>query len=154
MLLRPRPHSASARHHARQFLIINKCSLIRRGLISNVNQQACSRCHVHTHTDSLEAVGTSKPANRHYILRIYEPSVGTETTATAARRRTVSFGVKEEAETGCEVNTALPASGVPKKTVSSAKPARLNININMLVRALALAGSIKFRQFLPNKHKI
>lgn len=77
-----------------------------------------------------------------------------ETTAPAARRRTVSFGVKEEAETGCEVNTALPASGVPKKTVSSAKPARLNININMLVRALALAGSIKFRQFLPNKHKI
>lgn len=107
-----------------------------------------------THTDSLEAVGTSKPANRRYILRIYEPRGGTETAAPAARRRTVSFGVKEEAETGCEVNAALPAAGVPKKTVRSAKPARLNININMLVRALALAGSIKFRQFLPNKHQI
>lgn len=50
-----------------------------------------------------------------------------------------------------KVNTALSGAGVLKKTVRSAKPARLNININMLAQALALADSIKLQPRLSDK---
>lgn len=53
-----------------------------------------------------------------------------------------------------DATTALPGAGVPKKTVRSTNPALLNININMLVRDLALADLIKLLACLGGKHKL
>jgi len=68
--------------------------------------------------------------------------------------KTELFVIKQRAQDGYEGTPSPPGAGVLKKTVRSAKPPRLNININMLVRALALADSIKFLLCLCSKPKI
>lgn len=63
--------------------------------------------------------------------------------------------LKQHTEAAYKVNTALPgADSVLKKTVRSDKPARLNININMLAQALALSDSIKLLLSLSDKPQI
>lgn len=75
----------------------------------------------------------------------------TSTTDFPGLRSEAAAALKQATEGDFKVNAALSRAGVPKKTVRSAKPARLNININMLAQALALADSTKLLLRLSDK---
>lgn len=133
------------------FIIIHICRTIRPCVVlSNTNQPAwCRRCHIQTDWQS----GGCRSDKRSRANAIFS-NLPTNRTATVTVSWTAAFALKQHTEDGWKVSAALPGAGVLRKTVRSAKPARLNININMLAQAVALADSIKFLLCLSDKHQI
>lgn len=123
-------------------ITIHTCTIMPAGVVlSNRNQHAWRRCHIQTGRQSGGCRRKQSHANVTFPLRLGSNNPHRD-SYRAVKRNAVS-APKQDAGDRFKVNAALPGAGVLKKTVRSATAARLNININMLARAVALTDLIK-----------